>query len=248
MHKTAVYVSITYISCLFGQLLFSCKYPIHTPANTKFAFDFHHVVVQPGKDRWKKILSWHTIPQCNPQFPYLLLKLPSLIYNHATSEEYIALFNRYNQRPMAQLIASIGSDLELINGTVTIIKELKKQGYEVDMLSNIGTTELTNLVINEPFTSLIKLFNNVISVDYLFTTNPLKKPNPLYYAEYLQLYNPHHKQIIFVDDMAKNIQAAQEADMIGILFTTPTQLQSELTKREIIPACSFSDTPPLPAQ
>jgi len=50
---------------------------------------------------------------------------------------------------------------------------------------------------------------------------------------YLQKYKDN-KQIIFIDDKAQNVAAANQAGMIGILFTTPQQLRSDLVKMEIL--------------
>jgi glucose-1-phosphatase len=54
------------------------------------------------------------------------------------------------------------------------------------------------------------------------------KPNPLYYKKVLEELKTSPDSVVFVDDMAENVDGAIAAGMKGLLFTTPQHLSTEL--------------------
>jgi FMN phosphatase YigB (HAD superfamily) len=220
--------------------------PRYTPKNTKFAFDFHDVVAKAHPNRViNGLFNWNMVPELNWNLPYntaqFLYNFPwvaygtaQLIYNKGTGEQYYDLYKQNGFDRIALAVRSIANDLDIINGTIAIINELKDKGYQVDMASDIGTSFLADLASKEKFISVLDLFNYKKSVDYLSTPNPVHKPQKQYFLDYQDTYNPAHMKIIFIDDKLKNVSASETTGMIGIQFKTPEQLRSELVKYGIL--------------
>jgi len=218
----------------------------YTPANTKFAFDFHDVVAKASPNRIVNgLVNWNMVPEITWNLPYnaarSLYNLPwvaygtaSLIYNKGNGERFYELFKRYNYDRLALAVKTIANDLDAIDGTITIIKELKEKGYQVDMASDIGTSFLKDLENQTKFSMILDLFTYKKSVDYINTPKPIHKPNKQFFLDYQNTYNPKHMNIIFVDDKQKNVSASELTGMIGIQFETPEQLRNELVKYGIL--------------
>jgi putative hydrolase of the HAD superfamily len=224
-----------------------CMEQLHTPENTKFAFDFHDVVVKAKPNRVINGLFNRTmIPEINWNLPYntarYLYNLPWVAYesalliytNEASGERYYDLFIRYHYDQLASAIKTIANDLEIIDATVAIIKELKDKGYEVDIASDIGTSFLKDLESQPKFKAILDLFNKKKSVDYIHTSPPIHKPNKQFFIDYQNAYNTTGKKIIFIDDRKRNVSTSEEVGMIGIHFQNPEQLRNELVTRGIL--------------
>lgn len=236
------------IILFFGVLNALCmeQQPRYTPENTKFAFDFHDVVVKSHPNRViNGLFNWNMVPELNWDLPYdtaqFLYHLPwvaygtaQLVYNKGTGEQYYDLYKRNHFDRIALAVRTIANDLDVINGTIAIIKELKDKGYQVDMASDIGTSFLADLESKAKFISVLDLFNYKKSVDYLSTPNPVHKPNKQFFIDYQNAYNPNKLNVIFIDDKLKNVTASESANMIGIQFQNPKQLRNELVKYGIL--------------
>jgi FMN phosphatase YigB (HAD superfamily) len=218
----------------------------YTPENTKFAFDFHDVVAKAHPYRViNGLFNWNMIPELNWNLPYntahFLYHLPGVIagtaqlaYNRSTGEQYYDLFQRNGLERIALAVRAIANDLDVINGTIKIINELKDKGYQVDMASDIGASFLQYLETQKKFIDILSLFNNKKSVDYIHTPNPAHKPDKQFFIDYQNAYNKAHMNIIFIDDKQKNVDASEATGMIGIQFQNPEQLRNELVKRGIL--------------
>lgn len=215
---------------------------MHTPNNTQFAFDFHGVVVQPVQNRVSdSLLSMRFISsiKLNRYLPMLAGAMIMLSYQGGTGEQYIKLLNDYHQPALAQLALDIANKQQPISETIAIIKHLKNLGYEVNMASDIGTLALQDFAAKEfekPHSDqILPLFNHIYHVDYLKQSCPIHKPNPSYFTGYQQRYNSVHKPyVIFIDDKLKNVVGARDSGMIGIFFTTPSELRKNLIERGIL--------------
>lgn len=220
--------------------------PRYTPQNTKFAFDFHDVVAKAHPNRvLNGLFNWNMVPELNWNLPYntavCLYNFPwvaygtmHLVYSRSTGEQYYDLYKRNGYDRIALAVRTIANDLDAINGTIAIIKELKEKGYQVDMASDIGTSFLINLESQVKFTSILSLFTDKKSVDYINTPKPIHKPNKQFFIDYQNRYNTKHMKIIFIDDKQKNVSASEQVDMIGIHFQNPEQLRNELIQRGIL--------------
>ncbi len=218
----------------------------YTPENTKFAFDFHDVVAKAHPNRViNGLFNWDMVPEVNWNLPYntaqFLYYFPSvtygtaqLIYNKGTGEQYYDLFKRNRLDRIALAVRAIANDLDVINGTVSIIEELRNKGYQVDMASDIGTSFLRHLETQSKFTNILNLFTDKKSVDYINTPNPIHKPDKQFFIDYQNAHNANHMNIIFIDDKQKNVSASEQTGMIGIHFQNPEQLRHELVKHGIL--------------
>jgi len=215
----------------------------YTPENTKFAFDLHKVIVQPSKNRiYNGLVNRNMLPEVNMQLPLTLAKVAAylppvsyytakLLYEGGTGEQYYTLFQYYDYNRLAQAVINIANDQTPISGTVNIIQELKDKGYMIDLASDIGQTFLPDLMKKYP--STFDMIADKQTVDYINTNQPIHKPSIQYFQDYLEKYG-NGKTIIFIDDKEKNVAAAKQAGMIGIVFKDPEQLRKDLVKMGIL--------------
>lgn len=200
-----------------------------TPANTVFAFDLHGVIFKINKSEIAK------------QAVKLLFK-PSLLKmafycsfwedikilkaQHASSEQYLdTLIKKY---PELANHKSFG--MNLINaqkknpGTIEVLKALKKQGYKIYLISNVGPKSLKTLQKRHP--EVFNLFEG-----YSIPTkenNYLRKPNKRVFEHFIKKNNLESKNIIFVDDKEKHLKSARR---VGIKDTIHFTSSSDLEKR-----------------
>ncbi len=62
----------------------------------------------------------------------------------------------------------------------------------------------------------------------------LRKPEPAMYKRALDILGRPAERILFIDDRAENVAAAQEAGFHAIRFTGADQLRGELVSRGVI--------------
>ncbi len=117
-----------------------------------------------------------------------------------------------------------------IEGTIRIIEQLKQRGFKIYLLSNIGDQVLKNMM--QKFPDIFSNFHDFFycSPEYGY----IRKPNPKYYQFFLKKFNLKPENVIFVDDLLKNIDAADRIGIYGILFNCPEQLGHELESLEIL--------------
>lgn len=128
------------------------------------------------------------------------------------------------------LIINILNTQKPIQSTIDTIKQLKLHGYSLHILSNIGEYLFSDL--KKLFPALFSLFDSckVASQDKGY----IGKPDQRMFKQYLNEYNHTNKQIVFVDDKQRNINAAETAGMIGICYRSGKQLAKELKTLNIL--------------
>jgi putative hydrolase of the HAD superfamily len=107
-----------------------------------------------------------------------------------------------------------------------LVLELKGKGIPVALLSNI----------DDRLARIIREFNLYAPFDpcLLSCEIGLEKPDPKIYEFLLKEMELSATSIIFIDDRAENIEAAQKLGFDAILFTSQNQLQKELKKRGLL--------------
>lgn len=122
----------------------------------------------------------------------------------------------------AVLKKSVGADPNMY----TLIDQLKDNGVRVGMLSNI----------DDRYTKLIRDFGFYKPFEpcLLSCEMGLEKPDPKAYELLLKTLNLPAKEIVFIDDKAENVEAAQAIGIDAILFTSELQLRDELNKRGVL--------------
>lgn len=117
----------------------------------------------------------------------------------------------------------IQESINEIPGTLTLVKELKTQGYQTAILSDM--TEYQAEIIRK--IGYFRLFNPVV----LSHENRVKKPNPEAFQILLKKLGKPASSVIFIDDRIENVEAAKIQGIDAIHFINPNQLKEELKKR-----------------
>lgn len=207
-------------------------------------WDIHNVLVTRSgvmQKVWNYPHWWKAIQHS----PLLLIKdLLALAVKHfisgGSSEQFIEQARKHNNPYLEQLIIQLVNAQQPIAGMKEIVDDLHATGYEQHIGSNIGQTPFRALIDPKQFPQLAPLFvpMNVEKSLVVSTDNGtfIEKPDPQFFKIYLQKNNfdPQTQPIIFIDDNAKNVKAAQEVGIDAILFENPEQLREELQKRNVL--------------
>ena len=107
---------------------------------------------------------------------------------------------------------------------IALVKQLKADGYELGIISNIGERIFQDL---EPqHADLFTLFDTIIVASP--ESNYASKPNPKIYERFLELNNHQAKQMILIDDKQKNLCGALPFSIIGIRFRSYEACKAKL--------------------
>ena len=125
---------------------------------------------------------------------------------------------------------------EPIDSTVDFIKKLHAKGYNLYILSNIGSDIYRSLTVRYP--EIFGYFKGVYTPSS--SNNYNHKPNLSFYQEfkkYVQAQGDGDKQGIFIDDIYKNIEAAIASNayephgccnLVGIHYTSEHSINQSL--------------------
>lgn len=119
----------------------------------------------------------------------------------------------------------LASAIKEIPGTLALIKDLKKQGYQIALLSNVRKDKA------EVYKSLgyYSYFDPILlSCDLGMT-----KPDPNIFHALLQRLQVPKTECLFIDDRIENITAARTLGIDSIQFIDCSQLSDALAKRGI---------------
>lgn len=108
-----------------------------------------------------------------------------------------------------------------IEGTVEILKMLKKSGYRIYLLSNYHKKAFK--IVQDRFEFLKRVDGKIISSEV-----KLLKSEEEIYKLLLKTYNLKPEETIFIDDTLVNIEMARELDIKGICFKNSGTLYKEL--------------------
>jgi 2-haloacid dehalogenase len=113
-----------------------------------------------------------------------------------------------------------------IEGTVAILKRLKKAEYPLYALTNFSA---------ETFPLMRRRYDFLQLFEYILVSGEvgLVKPDPAIYRLMLEKIGRPAEECLFIDDSLKNITAAQQLGFDVIHFQSPAQLENELQSRHI---------------
>ena len=114
-----------------------------------------------------------------------------------------------------------------IDGTVELLRLLKKKGYSLYGLSNWGTE--TFAMIRHEF-DFFNLFDEII----LSGEVKLIKPEPEIFELFLQKIGKPADQCLFIDDSEPNIVTARKLGFDTVHFESPEHLKNELEIRQLL--------------
>ncbi len=201
-----------------------------TPANTIILFDLHGVVF---KHDYKKMLAtfWHSPQKWSLMKdmldPCLIWDMLKLLYRRPIPESFFMhLAHDYKKvKDVLPLLVRIANCQRVNWPIVALIKQLKKQGYECALLSNIG--QRIYLDLQPHHKDVFHLFDHIMVATP--ETHYISKPNPKIYERFIKEINIHNKHIVMIDDKHKNLRGGLLFGIIGILFTNTSELSKKLT-------------------
>ncbi len=224
----------------------------------EFAFDIHKVLLHK-----KSKLIW-TIIRNYPhksQFIKALWNIPLMVslgsivwqsvinvlpwqknnYHEITSARFIHNLLQAKAIDLAELFTTVVNAQRPDPDVETILKELKQRGYTLHIASNIGTQifiklkEQLTVLGQNIFVYFDKDAEGMEGKTVDCCKNRVEKPDPEYYKQYLDLYDPDRsKLIIFVDDKLVNILPAVAQGFLGIHFKNPAQFRHDLMSLGIL--------------
>lgn len=109
----------------------------------------------------------------------------------------------------------------IIEDSVAVLAELKQRGEKVYAITNFSREKWAECLIRFPF---LQSFDGVV----VSAHERVIKPDPAIYEILLQRYGLVAPDCIFIDDSAKNIEAARGVGMKAVHFVEPINLRSEL--------------------
>lgn len=114
-----------------------------------------------------------------------------------------------------------------IEGTVKILRQLKKSGHAVYALTNFSS---------ETFPIMRKRYDFLNLFEYILVSGEvgLVKPDPAIYRLLLQKINRPAENCLFIDDSAANTAAAHQLGFDTIQFHSPDALTVELKQRGLL--------------
>ena len=104
-----------------------------------------------------------------------------------------------------------------IDGTVSVVTELKERGYSIYVLGNWGMEEFERARARFEF---IKLFDDIL----LSGECGLMKPDAKIFELAERRFELEPAKTIFIDDREDNVQSALSLNWNGIIFENPRQL------------------------
>jgi 2-haloacid dehalogenase len=141
-----------------------------------------------------------------------------LLEKHPDWKEYIdAYYGRWEEM--------LGGPIQ---GTVEIFKQLKESGnYKIYALTN-WSAELFPIALNR-YEFLHWFDGRVVSGE-----EKMRKPFPEFYQLILNRFQLTPEETLFIDDSARNTNAAKEHGLNTLLFRSPEQLKEELVRMKIL--------------
>jgi FMN phosphatase YigB (HAD superfamily) len=229
-----------YLSCLTSPI---------NPHTTLIAFDLHDVVFRRNLSE----VMWRTLGvtcrgmifyALNPFFWYKARKcgagteITENVYKKLTAEypglirfqeDFYAVANAH--RPIPEMIE--------------IIDTLKALGYSLYILSNIGGD--TFQAFKAKYPEILGKFDGAYTP--CTANNYNHKPNMSFFTEfknYVAGLGHDNKQIVFIDDMKKNLDGARACSIAGVHCTSTQRVKNTLEQLRVLPTIASTEKDELP--
>lgn len=199
--------------------------------DTVFAIDLHGVLFK--HDRRKMLFSiLGTHNKYNLLRAVLSISLwkdvIKLSKKQATAEEYLVGLADHHPRlkPFVPLFVQTANLQIVQHDVLNLLQQWRAMNYKLYIFSNIGGIIFDDLKNRHPF--LLELFDNytVSSKESDYTRKPSKEA----FQRFIDQNDLSNKKIIFVDDKPRNINAALQYGICGILFSNASSLKQEVKK------------------
>ena len=146
------------------------------------------------------------------------------LLGYKTVDEHIKSLANVNDFEDIEYILSkenLNITYPLMNENLEYVKKLKEKGYKLYLLTNI-TEDSYNYI------------NNIINIKSIFDggiysyQEHLIKPNPDIYNLIIDRFNLNKEETIFFDDRTKNIIAAQNEGIKGVVFKSIEDIKNNI--------------------
>lgn len=125
------------------------------------------------------------------------------------------------EKEIREIFQNVKGMIRRYDYAIPWIRELKDQGYGVYVISNFA--HKAHLDCIEALDFLNEVDGGILSYQV-----KLIKPAPEIYRLLCSKYNLKAEECVFIDDLKKNVEAAQKEGMQGIVFKTLEQAKREL--------------------
>jgi putative hydrolase of the HAD superfamily len=126
-----------------------------------------------------------------------------------------------------EVMKVINKPYDLNMNVIEIIKDLKSNNYKLGILSNDTLDGASKMRDQEHLDELFDLI--LVSAE-----TGLAKPTPEAFMDFVKKMDVKPNEIIFIDDAVKNIEAAKNLGIDGILCTDPNLLHDQLKDLNIL--------------
>lgn len=126
-----------------------------------------------------------------------------------------------------QIVDDLGDIFRLNAGMMPILSGLKAAGWRTGILSNTCDAHWT--VARRKFSFLEHFFDFFVTS---FEAGEIK-PFPGIYQSAAKIADCDARDILFVDDLLENVEAAREAGMDAVLYTSPQNYAADLRRRGV---------------
>lgn len=242
-HALLFFSALLFLTASIKLVRASAKTPnVPSPENTCLIWDLDGVVLK--KPTILGPLNKHKVALAKAAIsPTLWAQVLTLLSNRAAGGQYQALFKEKHPE-LTELVDDIMQSKEPIQETVALIQELADAGYCLHIASNMDIHDFE--FFEQKYPELFSLFKVKKLIAY--SPNPdektIKKPDPRYFTQLLKELeekDERKENLIFIDDLPKNVAAAQEvertenAGLSAIIFKDSAQIRQELQERKILP-------------
>lgn len=144
-----------------------------------------------------------------------------------TEDDVVEYFYTYQGNTFTQeeILRGIDNRLHINEPSVEILRELKKEGHTLILLTNANHIFFTTkLYIKYPY--FTSLFDDII----ISSEVKMLKPNKDIFLYTLEKINKRPEEILFIDDTKENVEVAESLGIQGIVYTGVEELKRELEK------------------
>lgn len=125
------------------------------------------------------------------------------------------------EREIREALKNVKGMIRRYDYAIPWIKELKEKGYHVYVISNFAHKAHMDCI--EALDFLNEIDGGILSYQV-----KLIKPAPEIYRLLCSKYDLKAEECVFIDDLPKNVEAARNEGMQGIVFQTLEQAREEL--------------------
>ena len=122
------------------------------------------------------------------------------------------------------LIPTWASYVHPFDKSISLMKQLKKEGYGIYILSNIPEDSYRYFIEND------NIFESADGGIYSYQ-DQLIKPDPAIFKLLLERYHLNAKTCLFIDDKKENTQAAQKLGFHVITLRNPEEIEKEVRNK-----------------